>query len=115
MHSYGASVSIRRLFAILVAFSVLLSPGATAAALAAPHHGMHMAQAKHCQTATPKPTDHEKMDGKNCCISMYAAVAVVPLAAAASAGPHRERADFVVPKTYHGRLAEIATPPPRLA
>ena len=114
MRSYARSVSIRKLFAILVALSVLLAPAVTGAAMAAaPHHDMQMLEGGHCQAPPSKPADHEKMGGKNCCISMCTAVAIAPSAPADNAEPRRQIAQFVPPRTYRGLLAEIATPPPR--
>jgi hypothetical protein len=53
------------------------------------------------------------MGGKNCCISMCTAVAIPPSAPAETAEVRQQIAQFVPPKTYHGLLTEIATPPPR--
>ena len=114
MRSYATTVSIRKLFAILVALSVLSAPSITGAAMAAaPHHDMQMMEGQHCQAPPSKSGDHDKMGGKNCCISMCTAVAVAPSAPAETTGPRQQVAEFVPPKTYHGLLAEIATPPPR--
>ena len=114
MRSYGIIVSIQKLFAILVALSVLFAPGITGAAIAAPpNHDMQMMEGGHCQAPPSKSADHEKMGGKNCCISMCTAVAIAPSAPAETAEARQQIAQFVPPKTYHGLLAEIATPPPR--
>lgn len=107
-------MSIRKLFAILVALSVLFAPAVTGAAMAAaPHHSMQMIAAGHCQAPPAKSDDHDKMGGKNCCISMCTAVAVAPSAPAETTEPRQQIAEFIPPKTYHGLLTEIATPPPR--
>lgn len=107
-------MSIRKLFAILVALSVLFAPAVTGAAMAAArHHAMQMMEGGHCQAPPARSADHDKMDGKNCCISMCTAVAVAPSTPAEAAGPRQQVAQFVSPRTYHGLLAEIATPPPR--
>ena len=106
-------MGIRKLFAILVALSVLFAPAVTGAAMAAPHHGMPMMAAGHCQAPPAKSGDHDKMSGMNCCISMCTAVAVAPSAPVQTTEPRQQIAEFVAPKTYHGLLAEIATPPPR--
>ncbi len=114
MRSYAIFVSVRRLFAIFVAISVLFAPAVTTTAMAAaPDHGMQMMDAGHCQAPPAKSSDHGKMDGKNCCISMCTAVAVAPSVPAETAQPRRQTHQFVAPKAYHGLLAEIATPPPR--
>lgn len=114
MRSYAIIVSIRKLFAILVALSVLFAPAVTGAAMAAaPHHDMQMMEGGHCQAPPSKSADHDKMGGKNCCISMCTAVAVAPSTPAEATGVRLQLAQFALPKTYHGLLAEIATPPPR--
>jgi len=114
MRSYAITVSIRKLFAILVALSVLFAPAVTGAAMAAaPYHDMQMMEGGHCQAPPSKPADHDKMGGKNCCISMCTAVAVAPSAPAEAATLLEQVVQFVPPKAYRGLLAEIATPPPR--
>ena len=114
MRSYATVVSIRKLFAILVALSVLFAPAVTGAAMAAaPHHDIQMMEGGHCQAPPSKSADHDKMGGKNCCIAMCTAVAVAPSAPAEATGLRQQIAQFVPPKAYHGLLAEIATPPPR--
>ena|SRR5438477_2236478 len=114
MRSYAIFVSMQKLFAILVALSVLFASAVTGAAMAAaPHHGMPMTEAGHCQAPPSKSADHDRMGGKNCCISMCTAVAVAPSAPAETTEPRQQITEFVPPKTYHGLLAEIATPPPR--
>jgi hypothetical protein len=106
-------VSIRRLFAILLALSVLIAPSVTSAAMAAaPQHAMQMMEAGHCHMPTA-PADHGNADGKSCCISMCMAVAVAPSAPAEVAPPRQQMAQFAPPAVYQGTLTEIATPPPR--
>jgi hypothetical protein len=107
------SVSIRKLFALLLAVSVLFAPGVAGAAMASsPHHAMQMMQSGHCQTPPSSSGDH-KMGGKSCCIAMCMAVAVAPSAPAQSSPPRQQVAQFSAPQTYRGLPAEIATPPPR--
>jgi hypothetical protein len=114
MRTYATVVSLDKLFAILIAVSVLFAPAVTGTAMAAaPHHGMQTTEVGHCQAPPAKSGDHGKMDGKNCCISMCTAVAIAPSAPAETSEPRRQMAEFVAPKTYRGLLAEIATPPPR--
>ena len=115
MSAYVRLVSIRRLFAFVLAVSVLFAPGVASAALAAaPHHDMQMMQAGHCQTPPSHSGDH-KMGGKNCCIAMCMAVAVAPSTPAENAPLGEQVAQFASPQAYHGLPAEIATPPPRHA
>jgi hypothetical protein len=106
-------MSVRRLFALLAALSVLFSPAVTAAAMAAsPHHQMQMMEAGHCQMPAHGSASHDKM-GKSCCIAMCMAVAVEPTAPAAASPLPQQIAQFAAPRTYVGVPAEIATPPPR--
>ena len=103
-----------KLFALVLALAVLLAPGVTSAAMAAsPYHDMALMEAGHCQMLPSSDGHHKKMDGKSCCIAMCMALAVAPSTPAEASPPRQQIAGFVAPKTYHGLLAEIATPPPR--
>jgi len=114
MRSYATVVSVRKLFAILIALSVLFAPAVTGAAMAAaPHHDIQMMEGGHCQAPPSKSADHDKTGGKNCCIAMCTAVAVAPSAPDQGTEPRQQVAQFAPPKAYHGLPAEIATPPPR--
>ena len=116
MRSYGASVSIRKLFAIILALSVLFAPAVAGAAMAAsPQHDMQMMEAGHCEAPPSGTAHHDKMDGKSCCISMCMAVAVAPSTPAETMPLRQEVAEFALPKTYHGLHGEISTPPPRIS
>lgn len=107
-------VSIRRLFAIVIAVAVLFAPGVTGAAMAAdPHHHMQMMEAGHCQSSPSKTAHHDRSDGKSCCMAMCMALAVAPSAPAELLPPPQQVAQFAPPKAYRGTLSEIATPPPR--
>jgi hypothetical protein len=72
-----------------------------------------MMEAGHCQEPASKANHHEQTDGKSCCIAMCMALAVAPLAPSEAAPPQQQVAQFALPAVYRGRLAEIATPPPR--
>jgi hypothetical protein len=110
----GGAVSSRKLFTLLLALAVLVAPGVTGAAMAAPQHpGPAMMEAGHCQEPASKANHHEQTDGKSCCIAMCMALAVAPLAPSEAAPPQQQVAQFALPAVYRGRLAEIATPPPR--
>jgi hypothetical protein len=114
--SNATSVSIRYFFAIVVALSVLFGPGATAVAMASPHHDMQMMTAGHRQPPSPTAGGHQKMAGKNCCISMCMAVAIpAPRAPSEVRVPPQQIAEFAIPALYTGNPHEIATPPPRHA
>ncbi|MES2326239.1 MAG: hypothetical protein V4499_02765 [Pseudomonadota bacterium] len=117
MSAYAIPVSIRKLFGILVALAVLLAPAATSAAMAfAPaSHQMAMMEGGHCDMPMPGKSDHDKMGGKSCCIAMCMAVAIAPSAPRTEQPVTHIDASFPAPKSYHGLLSEIATPPPRLA
>lgn len=116
MSAYVAAVSIRRLFAMLVALAVLVAPAFTSAgmAVAAPADQMLMMdQTGHCQMPLGGTTDRHKSDGKSCCISMCMALAVAPMVPRDSLPQRRQVPQFAPAKAYHGLPAEIATPPPR--
>jgi len=111
-------MSIRRLFALLIAVAMALAPvgipAMSEAATPASHHDqMANADGSHCDQQ-PQPNQHHKAADKNCCIAMCVAVVVpagvveLPMYHAARDRPASDldRRDF---------LAEIATPPPKLA
>lgn len=109
-------MSIRKLFALLLAVSVLFAPGVAGAAMASsPYHAMQMMQGGHCQTMPSSSGGDHKMTGKSCCIAMCMAVAVAPSTPAQSSPLRQQVAQFAPPQTYRGLPAEIATPPPRRA
>ena len=117
-------MSIRPLFAILVAVAVLFAPALTRAGeafAAVPDHHMQMMESGHCKSMPSyadddgKPPDEDKAAGKTCCISMCMAVAVTPTAPAAATATLAASPTFPLTHQYHGCIAEIATPPPRLA
>lgn len=109
-------MSIRKLFAILIALGVLFAPGVTGAAMAAaPHHGVEMMEAGHCQTPASRTSHHDQSDGKSCCIAMCMALAIAPSAPAEVPPPRQQLTQFAPPAVYHGTLSEIATPPPRFS
>ena len=121
MSVYGHSVSIRKLFAILIAVSVMFAPTLARAAEAnapVPDHQMQMMEAGHCSSA-PSSTNgksgtHDK-SMTSCCIAMCMALAVVPSAPIESRMLQRIVTVFPAPTFRIGLPAEIATPPPRLA
>lgn len=125
MGAYGNSVSIPKLFlAVLVALAVLFAPALTRAGeafAAVPDHHAQMMQSGHCKAAPSnvgedgKSSDKDKAAGKNCCVSMCMAVAIAPAAPPKPVTLHGSAATFPLTTQYHGCIAEIATPPPRLA
>jgi hypothetical protein len=118
MRASASPVSVQKLFTILVALAVLFAPSAVSAEHIAMIHGhdMQMMEIGHCaMLPSSKTGDHNKADGKSCCISMCMAVALAPSAPADAAEPKHNASYFTVPQFWHGYLGEIATPPPRMA
>jgi len=106
-------VSIRRLFAILLALAVLFAPAVTASASAAePSHDMRM-RVGHCQGLMPGSPD--KNAGKTCCISICMGVALSPLAPEAETSVQIASPVFAAPLSLTGQPTELPTPPPRLS
>jgi len=122
MSAYASRMSLRTLFAALVAMTVLFAPAMARAGevfAAVPDHHAQMMQSGHCKMAPSDSTDGKssKNDkaGMACCISMCMAVAVTPPAPPQVAEVHGSAATFPLTHQYHGLITEIATPPPRLA
>ncbi len=112
-------MSLRPLFGMLIAFAMLFAPlglgsgSAMAMAPSADHHAQMM-DSGHCGER-PAKGDHDKAPDKSCCVAMCAAVTVAP---SASVEPYFfpqsiERPSLV--RFDHSFLAELPTPPPRLA
>lgn len=114
-------MSIRTLFAMVVTLAVLFAPAltrASEASAAVPDHHVQMMESGHCKSAPAQSGDDTSSDeaaGKSCCISMCMAVAVVPAIPTKSVSVHGPAATFAPANQYRGRIAELATPPPRLA
>lgn len=115
-------MSINKLFAILLAVSVLLAPALTRAGearAASPDHHALMVASGHCQpdqAGTDKDqSSHHGKAGKNCCLATCTAVAVQSAAAAVDELDHRSPATFAIPSFHVGSPSELATPPPRLS
>lgn len=116
--AYAALVSLRLLFAILIAAAMLFAPlashhGAAMAMAPADHHAQMM-DSGHCGEQ-PAKGDHNKAPDKSCCVAMCAAMAVVP---SASFEPHSFTVSVDRPtleQFHHSFLAKLPTPPPRLA
>lgn len=113
------AMSIRPLLAMLIALAMLFAPlaagsgEAIAMAPAADHHAQ-MVDGGHCGEQPAKSEDG-KTDEMSCCIAMCTAVAVAPVEqiepqAMASAVDQPSPVQPV-----HGFIAELPTPPPRLA
>ena len=112
----GPFVNIRRLLSALFALVVLFSPMVTstvAAHMAVDDHQTQMMEAGHCKSVPS--ADHQKSDGKSCCISMCTGLAVAPSAPAAESASRPSPPIFTIAAIHLAHLGEIATPPPRLA
>lgn len=116
--AYGAPVSLRPLFAILIAVAMLFAPlalqsGAAMAMAPADHHAQ-MTKTDHCGEQPAKSHDGKTVD-KSCCAAMCTAIAVAP---APMSQPHAFASSTERPSLVqfdHSFLAELPTPPPRLA
>ena len=116
--AYGAPVSLRPLFAMLVAFAMLFAPlalqsGAAMAMAPADHHAQSM-KSGHCGEQPAKSHGDKKVD-KSCCAAMCTAIAVAPTP---MSEPHAFASSTERPSLVqfdHSFLAELPTPPPRLA
>ena len=123
MSAYAPSMSIRKLFSILVAVAVLFAPavtGMSAALAAVPDHHMQMMSTGHCKAMAPGDTSDQSSGkdskaGKPCCMAMCIAVAASP--AEIEASPPLVGVAIVptLQSFLIGVPAEIATPPPRAA
>jgi len=129
MRAYRPAMSIRKLLALVLAVAVLVAPALTRAGeafAAVPGHQLQMMEGGHC-TAAPsadrsgtatnpeKSSGHDQAAGKSCCMSMCMAVAIAPPAMEPAIMIHGPGPTFALAHQYHGRITEIATPPPRRA
>lgn len=115
MRAYRLLVSIRRIFAVLVAIAVLAGPTYThvsAAEAAVPDHHGQMTESGHCE-APPTDSSDDEAPTKSCCISICMAVASSPSTTAADGELKPVPRVFAVPELHPSYLGEIATPPPR--
>lgn len=112
-------MSLRPLFATLIALAMLFAPLAVSSgsAMAMAPSTDHHAQAKdsgHCGEQ-PAEDKHAKPDDSSCCVAMCTAIAVAPttpiepqMLASSTERP--------TPSQFHRSfLAKLPTPPPRLA
>ena len=116
MTSYYHLVSIRKLFAVLIAVAMSFTPalqGASSAFAAVPDHHSQMMEKGHCDPASE--TDEDEPVDMACCGAMCMAVAIAPpsprmVEPLIGSVPAASLQEFQT-----GILAEIATPPPRVA
>lgn len=112
----GASVHLRTLLCLLFGLAVLLAPavtGVAAAQAAVPDHQMQMAESGHCSSIPSG--QHDKSDGKTCCISIYIGVAVAMNASLTAVLVPASTPVSVLRALHRPYLGEIVTPPPRQA
>lgn len=111
-------MGIRSLLGFVLGLAMLFASAVTGTATASAatmNHDLQMMEMGHCSTAPSGHHDGKPMP-KQCCIAMCAAaVAVAPAAPAELPLQQQAAAVFPLPKVHQGYLAEIATPPPRLA
>ena len=113
---HKARVSLRPLFAILIAFAMLFSPfamrtGSAMAAMPSDHHSQVMDKG-HCGEQ-PSSGKADKAHIKSCCVAMCTAVAVAPALPSAPLAFARVIARPAIETSPHSHLASLATPPPR--
>ncbi len=112
------AVSIRRLFAALMAVVVLLGPVLThagAAAAAVPDHQMQMMESGHCEPLQSDSSDEQTTDAMTCCIALCTAVPASPPAPVSESVMEPVATVVAVDAVHLSYLREIATPPPRHA
>ena len=111
-------VSLRPLFAILIAFAMLFAPLATqsgsAMAMGPADHQSQMMNQGHCSDQ-PTGGKDSKMPGKSCCVAMCTAVAVAPVSPVEPLAFERVADRPSLVQFHHSYLAKLATPPPRRA
>ncbi|MBA3677271.1 MAG: hypothetical protein H0W74_07690 [Sphingosinicella sp.] len=111
-------MSLRPVFAILIAFAMLFAPfamqtGGAMAAMPSGHHGAVMENG-HC-VGQPDDRMADKGVDKSCCIAMCAAIAIAPVSPAQPLAFTISVGRSAPEQFRHGYFAELATPPPRLA
>lgn len=117
VRGHMVTVSVSKLLALLIAVAMLFAPlsvqgGAAMAAMPSDHHAQ-MTEG-HCGEQPTKSADRES-DGKSCCLATCAAIAVAPFTPLA---PHAfvRGIDRPAPEqSGPSFLAELPTPPPRVA
>jgi hypothetical protein len=111
-------MSLRSLFAMMVAMSMLLAPfvmqsGSAMAAMPADHHAQMMSNG-HCDDQPASGKDSKSAD-MPCCAAMCAAIAIAPVSPADPVGFARLVERPSLKQSLHSFLAKLPTPPPRLA
>lgn len=113
-------MSFRPFFVFVIALAMLIAPLATqsgaamAMAMAPADHHAQMMESRHCGEQ-PAKGDHDKAPDTSCCVAMCAAVAVTPSASIEQHSFFRPIERPALDQSLHSFLAELPTPPPRLA
>jgi hypothetical protein len=109
----NAFVSLRTLFAMIIALAVLLAPAISHgdALAAVPHHDMEMMEGGHCHTPAPRKDRHAH--DMSCCTAMSVGIAPTATAAADEASDQVAPASAALAALHCPFLGELATPPPR--
>ena len=122
MRPYACLMSLQKLLAMLIAFSVLFAPTVANAQMtfAAADRDMPTMKGNHCQAAAAgdeqkSSPNHHKSNDKSCCAAMCMGVAVTASTPIESRLAFSDAAIFPAPRFQIGLPAEIATPPPRVA
>jgi hypothetical protein len=111
-------VTLRPLFAILIAFAMLFAPlamqsGAAMAAMPSDHHSQMMEKG-HCGEQPAKGTDSKSTD-MSCCVAMCTAIAMAPASVVEPFAYSRGIDRPAIDQLGRSFLAELPTPPPRRA
>ena len=111
-------VSLRPLFATLIAIAMLFAPltmeTGSAMAMAPADHQAQMMEKGHCGDQPAMGKDGKTMD-KSCCIAMCTAVAVTAVSPVEALAFERIVDRPSLDQFHHSYLAKLATPPPRRA
>ena len=114
--AHWVRVSLKPVFAILIAFAMLFSPfamrsGSAMAAMPSNHHSQMVGNG-HCgESSSTGKTD--KGHSKSCCVAMGTALAVAPALPDEPLAFARVIARPAIETAPHNYLARLATPPPR--
>lgn len=117
LSSIWPGVSLRALFAMMIAVAMLFAPLAmqtgSAMAMAPADHHAQMTENGHCG-GQPAEGDQDKSPDKSCCVAMCAAVAVTPTTTVEPHGFSKPIERPALDQFEGSFLAELPTPPPRL-
>ena len=114
---FGA-MGLRLFLAILTGFALLFAPvglqSGSAMAMAPEDHQLQMTQSGHCGER-PVKDQHSKSPAMTCCAAMCTALAIPPMSSAHAPFAERMTARPGAEHSGPSFLAELPTPPPRLA